>query len=212
MSWPRLAASILLALALGLAAGAAAAQKDEAPAKPPAPGETMPPMPPMPNLEEPAPLRPGDAFGTQVTLPKRTIVYLQGQSKWENALDTLIDSFNSLGDYLAKHNIKPNGPPMTIYTETDDNGFKFRAAVPVAAAPKDVPKGDIGVGEAPSGKALKFVHRGPYAAMDATYEAITDYLDDKGLDAKDVFVEEYVSGPLRAGDHRMVVDVFVPVK
>ena len=55
---------------------------------------------------------------------------------------------------------------MTIYTETDDTGFKFRAAVPVAEAPKDAPKGDIAVGQAPSGKALKFVHRGSYDALD----------------------------------------------
>ena len=31
--------------------------------------------------------------------------------------------------------------------------------------------------------------------MDATYEAITNYLDDKQLEAKDVFIEEYV--PIR---------------
>jgi effector-binding domain-containing protein len=212
MSCPRLAAPILLALALGFAAEAAAAQHDEAPAKPLPPGATMPHAAPAPVPEVPSPLQPGDAFGAAVTLPERTIIYLQGQSKWENALDTLVDSFNSLDDYLNKHGIKPNGPPMTIYTQTDDNGFKFRVAVPVAETPKDAPKGDIAVGQAPAGKALKFVHRGSYEAMDSTYEAITDYLDDKGLDAKDVFVEEYVSGPLKAGDKQMVVDVFVPVK
>ena len=68
---------------------------------------------------------------------------------------------------------------MTIYTATDDTGFQFEAAVPIAAAPADPPKGDIAVGEAPSGKALKFVHRGSYDAMDSTYEAITNFLDDK---------------------------------
>jgi effector-binding domain-containing protein len=210
MPCPRLAA-ILLALALGLAAGPAAAQNAEAPAKPPA--ETMPPAAtPIPGLEAPGQLQPGDAFGAQVILPERTIVYLQGESKWDSARDTLIDSFKSLDEYLDKHGIKPNGPPMTIYTQTDDTGFRFRAAVPVAEAPKDAPKGDIAVGKAPSGKALKFVHRGSYDALDSTYEAITDYLDDKGLDAKDVFIEEYASSPLQAGDDKLVVNVFVPVK
>ena len=55
---------------------------------------------------------------------------------------------------------------MTIYTQTDDSGFAFRAAVPIAQAPENPPKGDIAVGQAPSGKALKFVHRGSYDAMD----------------------------------------------
>jgi effector-binding domain-containing protein len=191
-----LALPILLALAL--MAGPAAAQR----------------VPPLPGMDAPAPspLKPGDAFGEQVTLPERTIIYLQGHSKWDSALDTLVDAFKSLNEYLDKHGIKANGPAMTIYTQTDDSGFAFRAAVPVAQAPENPPKGDIAVGQAPSGKALKFVHRGSYDAMDSTYEAITNYLDDKGIEAKDVFVEEYTGGPLKADDDNLQVTVFVPVK
>jgi effector-binding domain-containing protein len=185
-------------LALALTAGPAAAQK----------------VPPLPGMDAPAPspLKPGDAFGEAVTLPERTIIYLQGHSKWDSALETLVDAFKSLTEYLDKHGITPDGPAMTIYTQTDDSGFAFRAAVPVAQAPKDPPKGDLAVGQAPSGKALKFVHRGSYDAMDSTYEAITNYLDDKGIEAKDVFVEEYTGGPLKAGDDNLQVTVFVPVK
>jgi effector-binding domain-containing protein len=196
LRFARLALPAMLAFAL--IAGPAAAQK----------------VPPLPGMDAPAPspLKPGDAFGEQVTLPERTIVYLQGHSKWDSALDTLVDAFKSLNEYLDKHGIEPNGPAMTIYTQTDDTGFDFRAAVPVAQAPENPPKGDIAVGQAPSGKALKFVHRGSYDAMDSTYEAITNYLDDKGIEAKDVFVEEYTGGPLKTGDDNLLVDVFVPVK
>ena len=210
MPHPCLAAMLL---ALMLAGSYAAAQNAEVPATPLPPGETLPPnATPIPGPDAPSQLLPGDAFGAQVTLPERTIIYLQGESKWDSAQDTLVDSFKSLGEYLDKHGIKPNGPPMTIYTQIDDSGFRFRAAVPVAEAPKDAPKGDIAVGQAPTGKALKFVHRGSYEALDSTYEAITDYLDDKGLDAKEVFLEEYESGPLQTGDGKIVINVFVPVK
>ncbi|HZT27366.1 MAG TPA: GyrI-like domain-containing protein [Pseudolabrys sp.] len=162
--------------------------------------------------EAPAPLQPGDAFGEPVTLPERTVLYLQGHSKWDSALDSLIDAFKSLNEYLDKQGIKPNGPAMTIYTQTDESGFDFRAAVPIAEPPVNPPKGDIAVGRAPSGKALKFIHRGSYDAMDETYEAITNYLDDKGIEAKDVFVEEYTGGPIKGGDDNLMVTVFVPVK
>ena len=101
---------------------------------------------------------------------------------------------------------------MTIYTETDDAGFSFEAALPIAQAPKDPPKGDIAVGPAPAGKALKFVHRGSYDAMDTTYEAITNYLDDKQLEAKDLFIEEYATDPVKTEPGKLVVNVFVPVK
>ncbi|HZL61923.1 MAG TPA: GyrI-like domain-containing protein, partial [Pseudolabrys sp.] len=162
--------------------------------------------------DSPAPLQPGDAFGEEVTLPERTVVYLKGHSNWDAAFDTLVDAFKSLNEYLDKQGIKPIGAAMTIYTQTDDNGFSFDAAMPIAAAPANPPKGDIAIGQAPSGKALKFVHRGSYDAMDSTYEAITNYLEDKHLEAKDLFIEEYATDPVKANADNLVVNVFVPVK
>ena len=195
MSCIRIATPVLLALAFALAASPVPAQRA------------------APNgLDAPAPLQPGDAFGEEVTLPERTIVYLKGQSKWDAAFETLVDAFKSLGEYLDKQGIKPAGAAMTIYTETDDAGFAFKAAVPIAAVPENPPKGDIAIGQAPSGKALKFVHRGSYDAMDSTYEAITNYLDDKHLEAKDLFIEEYVTDPVKTDADHLVVNVFVPVK
>ncbi|MGC1794095.1 MAG: GyrI-like domain-containing protein [Pseudolabrys sp.] len=201
--------SVVLALACVLAAGPVAAQAQApAPAKPGA-NEQMP----APNAKSsPSPLQPGDAFGEQVTLPERTIVYMKGHTNWDTAFDTLVDAFKSLQEYLDKQDVKPAGPAITIYTQTDDTGFSYQAALPVAQAPKDPPKGDISIGPAPSGKALKFVHRGSYDAMDSTYEAITNYLDDKQLEAKDLFIEEYATDPVKTAPDKLVVNVFVPVK
>jgi effector-binding domain-containing protein len=190
----RFALPVLIVLAFALGAGPVCAQNP----------------PPLPAA--PAPLQPGDAFGEEVSLPERTIVFLKGHSNWDAAFDTLVDAFKSLNEYLDKQGIKPAGLAMTIYTETDDSGFQFEAAVPIAAAPANPPKGDIAVGQAPSGRALKFVHRGSYDAMDTTYEAITNYLDDKHLEAKDLFIEQYASDPVKANADNMVVNVFVPVK
>ena len=169
-------------------------------------------MPPISGPATPAPLQPGDAFGAEVTLPERTVIYLQGHANWDSAFASIVDAFKSLNEYFAKQGLKPDGPPMTIYTQTGDTGFNFRAAFPVAAAPKEPPKGDIAVGQAPSGKALKFVHRGSYDAMDSTYEAITNYLDDKQLEAKDLFIEEYVTDPITTDPDKLVVNVLVPIK
>lgn len=201
----RLAAPIALALAWAFAPGLVAAQTA------PPPADQMP-APKAAGPDAPSPLQKGDAFGEEVTLPARTIIYLKGHTNWDAAFDTLVDSFKSLKEYFDKQGLKADGPAMTIYTQTDDTGFSFEAAYPVAEAPKDPPKGDIGVGQAPSGKALKFVHRGSYDAMDSTYEAITNHLDDKRLEAKDLFIEEYTADPTTSGPDKLVVNVFVPVK
>ena len=200
-------ASGVIAAAFALAVSAAAAQNPA-----PKPGASDPMPAPKSGTASPSPLQPGDAFGEPVTLPERTIVYLKGYSRWDNAFDTLVDAFKSLHEYLDKQTLQPSGPAITIYTQTDDAGFSFEAALPIAQAPKDPPKGDIAVGPAPAGKALKFVHRGSYDAMDTTYEAITNYLDDKQLEAKDLFIEEYATDPVKTEPGKLVVNVFVPVK
>jgi len=160
----------------------------------------------------PAPLQPGDAFGEAVNLKPKTILFLKGQTTWDAAFDTLVDSFKSLNASLAKQGITPSGPPMAIYTQIDETGFQFQAAVPVAAAPTKPLEGGVAAGETPTGKALKFVHRGSYDAMNTTYEALTNYIEDKGLEARDLFVEEYLTDPVKADPNALVVNVFVPIK
>ena len=188
----RFRTAVLLGLALVMAAPAAAQRPQ--------------------GMDAPSPLQPGDAFGEDLTLTDLTIVYLKGHSSWDSAFETLVDAFKSLNEYIEKQGIKPAGPAMTVYTQTDDTGFQFEAAMPIEAAPANPPKGDIAIGQAPAGKALKFVHRGSYDSMDSTYEAITNYLEDKHLDAKDLFIEEYVTDPVKTKPDSLVVNVLVPVK
>lgn len=165
-----------------------------------------------PATAAPAPAQPGTMFGKEVTLPERSIIYLKGEAKWDSAFDTLLQGFKTLHAYLDKEGIKPSGPAMTIYTETSDTGFRFEAAYPIAQAPANPPKGDIAVAKAPSGKALEFEHRGSYDAMDSTYEAITNYLDERQIDAQDMFIEEYAVDPTTADPDKLVVHIFVPTK
>jgi effector-binding domain-containing protein len=145
-------------------------------------------------------------------LAPKTIIYLKGTSTWDKALESLIDAFKSVYALIDKQGLKRAGPPMTIYIQADDTGFQFHAAVPIAEAPKDLPKGDIAVGESPAGRALKFIHRGSYDSMDNTYEAITNHLDEKRLEAAEVFVEEYQTDPVTTPEDQFVVTVYVPVK
>ena len=205
------------ALAFNAVTFAAFAQSPP-PASPPAttPAPASPtPAPSAPGPETPAPVAPtppADSFGVSVTLTEKTIIYFKGTGNWDAAFDTIVDGFKTVKAYMDKAGIKPSGPPITVYTATDDTSFSFQAAIPIAEAPVDPPKGDIAVGKSPTGKALKFTHRGSYDSMDTTYEAITNFLDEKQLDAKDLFIEEYQTDPVSTPEDKLVIDVYVPVK
>ncbi len=144
--------------------------------------------------------------------PAKTIVYVAGSGTWDKAYDTLVEAFKKLDSYMDSAGLKASGPAMTIYTSTDDTGFDFKAAIPVAEAPKSPPGKEIAVGQSPDGKVLKFVHRGSYDEMNQTYEAITNYLDEKGLDAKDILIEEYVTDLVTSPQEMLVVNVLVPLR
>ena len=158
-----------------------------------------------------APVQTADPFGLETTLEPKKVVMVKGTANWDSAFDTLIDAFKALNTLLDKQGIKPAGNSMIVYTSTDDTGFTFLAEIPVEQDPKNLPK-DMSIGKSPEGKALKFVHRGSYDNMDNTYEAITNHLDDKKLEAKDTFIEEYLTDPLKTAEDKLVINVFVPLK
>jgi effector-binding domain-containing protein len=177
------------------------------PTPPPAAAQTPAAPPPAAT----APVQTADPFGEEITLTPRTVVIVKGTGNWDSAFDSLTDSLKSLSGLLNKQGIKPAGNSMIVYTSTDDSGFTYLAEIPVDQDPKNLTK-NMSIGKSPEGKALKFVHRGSYDNMDNTYEAITNHLDDKKLEAKDTFIEEYITDPLKTEEDKLVINIYVPLK
>ncbi|WP_018318896.1 GyrI-like domain-containing protein [Bradyrhizobium sp. WSM2793] len=191
-----------------------AASASPAPTTSPSPAASASPSPTAPPpaaAATPAPVQTADPFGLETTLEAKKVVMVKGTANWDSAFDTLIDAFKALNTLLDKQGIKPSGNAMIVYTSTDDTGFTFLAEIPVEQDPKNLAK-DMSIGKSPEGKVLKFVHRGSYDNMDNTYEAITNHLDDKRLEAKDTFIEEYLTDPLKTAEDKLVINVFVPLK
>jgi effector-binding domain-containing protein len=208
-----LAAAIPVAVALGIAGASAQTQPPttQAPTTPPVtsapPKADAPTTPP----QTPPAVQTQDPFGEETTLTSSQVVMVKGTANWDGAFEALMDAFKSLGTLLDKQNIKRTGNQLIVYTTTDDTGFSFQAEIPVDQEPKNLAK-NMSMGKSPEGKALKFVHHGSYDNMDNTYEAITNFLDDKKLEAKDTFIEEYVTDPLKTGEDKLVINVYVPLK
>ena len=146
-----------------------------------------------------------------MTLPAKPAAILSGSSTWDEGFATLKKAFQRIEAELAKAGIGPAGRPVTVFTQTDDDGFRYDAMLPIDRAPEDRPPNlspDIRFGMTPSGRALRFVHRGPYDDIDSTYETVTAYLDAKNIEVKDFFVEEYVSDLTSADDASLEINIF----
>ena len=148
-----------------------------------------------------------------VVVEARPAIVFKGEGKWDEAEKLIPEALAKLKAAAAKAGLPVNGRPVTVFTKTDDTGFSFEAMLPLAAAPEGKGKlaDGVEVGASPSGKALKFQHRGSYDEIEATYEAIAAYLDEKGLDTKDLIVEEYLSD-FKGDDATVDVDIYVFLK
>lgn len=149
----------------------------------------------------------------EVQLVSKPILALAGQSSWDEGFKTLSESFRILREEAASANLPIAGRPLTLFIETDDNGFRFEAMLPVGPAPEGARKSEFGrnvkPGLTPAGAALRFVHVAPYDDIDSTYETIAAYLEAKSIVVKDAFLEEYVGDLKDAGDPNLEINVYV---
>jgi effector-binding domain-containing protein len=192
-------------------APAATPAPEASPSATPAPPSDAAQTPATPPPAATAPVQAADPFGEEIMLAPKTVVIAKGTGNWDSAFDALTDSLKALSALLDKQGIKPAGNSIIVYTSTDDTGFTYLAEIPVDQDPKNLTR-NMSVGKSPEGKALKFIHRGSYDNMDNTYEAITNHLDDKKLEAKDTFIEEYITDPLKTEEDKLVINIYVPLK
>jgi effector-binding domain-containing protein len=204
------------------------------------PTPTAPPAVPVPAAPSPVPAKPAEApsatnpaptapeganpagpatsgegsTGENVDLPARPFAYIEGKADKDEIYSAILTSLSSVKRDMDKANLAPSGRPLAVFVESDDTGFKFHAGYPLAAAPegKSSLSDSVKIRQTPSGKAMRFEHQGAYGDIDATYDAITAYLDDKGIDAQDTFIEEYANDVKDPDDPTLQVNIYVLLK
>lgn len=120
-------------------------------------------------------------------------------------------AYAKIGEFLKANSLAMQGAPLTITTSYDKSGWKFDAAAPVAA--NDVaPGGDVKAGTTYAGKAVQFVHVGPYEKLGDTITKAYAWLAVQGLKPKDRLIEEYVSDPGNTPPEQLKTLVKIPVE
>ncbi|HEY1864202.1 MAG TPA: GyrI-like domain-containing protein [Roseiarcus sp.] len=204
-------------------AAPAPATPSPAPAAPPAAQAPAAPSAETPSATNPAPgaaqpdgpAQSGEgSTGEAVDLPARQFAYIEGKADKDEIYNAILNSLNSVKRDMDKANLAPSGRPIAVFVESDETGFKYHAGYPLPAAPegKSSLSDTVKIGQTPSGKAMRFEHQGAYGDIDATYDAITAYLDDKGIDAQDTFIEEYANDVKDPDDPTLQVNIYVLLK
>ena len=214
-----LAAALVMLAAPGMTAFA---QSSPSPSVSPTPSPgvaaTPTPSPVAPGVAAPTPAPSpspdSGGVGKSVELVPAPAAYIEGKASRDEVYNAILAAIATIRAEVAKAGLKATGHAKAVFLEADDDGFRYRVLITLESAPegKALLTDKVKIGQTPAGKAVKFEHRGEYDEIDATYEAITAYLDEKGVDAQDIFMEEYLNEPKTSDDPNLQVDIYVLVK
>ena len=177
--------------------------------------ETPVPSTPSPTpIPAPSPMTTEGATGEVVELATHPCAYVEAKASREEVYGAILGALAKIRAAVEKAGLKTQGHPLGVFLTADDDGFTFRAMIPLESVPEPKPTLDdpVKLGQTPVGKAMKFEHRGEYDEIDSTYDAITAWLDEKGVDAQDVFLEEYLNETKSSDDPNLQVDIYVLLK
>ena len=155
-----------------------------------------------------------DASAKRMQLVARPALYLHGQGRWDNGLQGIQGVIAKVRAAAQAVGLTAGGPAQMVFLDTSDNGYTFNAMLPLAApVPSGVklPDGFL-TGSTPAGSAVRFSHDGAYQDIDATYEVLTAWLDDRGLDTRTMFIEEYLNTAKDNADPALKVNIYVLLK
>ena len=128
-------------------------------------------------------------------------------------------AFGRIGEYIQTSGAHPLGPPRAIYTGYTPTEIEFTVAIPLASGGEGGnPDGSVVVDELAGGKAIRFVHTGPYEKLRETYGEITTWMIGQGMMESEAdwvkyspMWEEYVNDPTDTPAEELKTRIYVPV-
>ena len=102
-------------------------------------------------------------------------------------------TYGAIMQYLGELGEQPAGMPFAAYYNMDMQNLDIEIGFPVGR--KLAGKGEIQASEFPGGKLASVMHIGPYDQMIPAYNALTEWIKERGYEATGVAYELYYSGP-----------------
>lgn len=118
--------------------------------------------------------------------------------------------YGEIAAYMGKKNIPFAGPPFAMYYNMDMNDLDVEIGFPVAEAVTG--EGRIAASKLPGGSFAIAKHTGPYTTIETTYNALTAFVKDKGVQPEDFMFEEYLNSPENTPSEKLETVIYFPLK
>ena len=140
-------------------------------------------------------------------------ISLKSASQPEQISAAMGDGFHNLIKFASENQIEIVGPPLSIYSSFNEAETEFDVALPIS--PSDAEKagsdGSIKTCQAPGGRALKTLHKGPYDQLAKTYQNLYAHAAAEGLNVG-IAWEYYMNDPAQTAPEDLITEVYISLR
>ncbi|MEZ5499117.1 MAG: SRPBCC family protein [Steroidobacteraceae bacterium] len=149
----------------------------------------------------------------EVELPAHAIAYVSKTTATDNAAISkgYADAYAAVGTFIAKNQLTATGAPVGIDGAMSETSYSFDAGIPIDRADVEG-AGDVQIKDSYAGKALKFVHVGPYETLEDSYRKMDAYIAAQGYEKNGATMAVYVDDPTKVPAEEMRTELYWPVK
>ena len=119
-------------------------------------------------------------------------------------------AYEAIGAYLEEIGEAPADAPFTAYYNMDMDNLDVEMGYPVS---KIIPgKDEIKASSIPACKQVSCMYKGPYMQMGPSYEAMTDWVKEQGLEPTGICYEFYYNSPDEVPEDELLTKILFLLK
>jgi effector-binding domain-containing protein/uncharacterized protein YndB with AHSA1/START domain len=145
------------------------------------------------------------------------ILYLSAQTPVSDAAAVgaqMGQLYGEISALMTAKGLQQTAPPVAVTNAFADGVWSFDAGIPVDRTDIDLSADNpsqIKAGVTPSGKALRFVHTGPYSGLGEFSERVEAWLAVHAIKPRDRAIDQYVSDPGNTPEPELVTHLIYPI-
>lgn len=152
--------------------------------------------------------------GEPIEFEPLTLLYVSGSAPVDDTEAVgmaLAGMYGEVTRLMEARGVSQVGAPVTVTHAVEEGIWRFDAGIPVDRNDIEL-AGAVQAGESPGGKAMRYVHIGPYDGLGEYRDAVMADLEARQLTQRAPVIEQYVSDPGDTPPEELVTHLIVPVE
>ena len=138
------------------------------------------------------------------------VLSIRSRTSVEKLPQKIGEAYGSIMQYLNEIGEQPQEAPFVAYYNMDMEDLDVEMGFPVAKPTTG--RGEINLGEIPTGKQVSYLYKGPYKEMEPVYNAMMQWMAENGHTPTGVGYEFYYNSPNEVPESELLTRIVFPLK